>query len=69
MNKAVVITPNPWLVPMTEELPQIKTELAKVITESENCNHEGATDREQNLVSQWCGCGESNSNHQFGKLG
>lgn len=55
INKAVVITPNPWLVPMIEELPEIKAELAKVITESENCNDASPTDREQELVSQWCG--------------
>ena len=55
INNTVVITPNPWLIPMAEALPSIKTELAKVITESENCNDASATDREQKLVSQWCG--------------
>jgi hypothetical protein len=39
---------------MTEELPLIKAELAKVITESENSNDDELTDREQTFVSQWC---------------
>lgn len=54
-DKTVSITPNPWLIPIKDKLPQIKSELSKVETDGPIKKNKSSLDREQSLVSSWCG--------------
>lgn len=55
MNKTVSIEPNPWLIPIKDNLPDLKSKLAKVETVSSIKKNKSSLDREQSLVSSWCG--------------
>lgn len=54
-NKTVSIEPNPWVIPIKDNLPKMKSELAKVETDSSIKKNKSSLDREQSLVSTWCG--------------
>lgn len=55
LDKTVSIEPNPWLTPIKDKLPQIKSELRKVETDGSIKKNKSSLDREQSLVSSWCG--------------
>jgi site-specific DNA recombinase len=55
MDKTISIEPNPWVIPIQDNLPQIKSELVKVETVSPINKNKSSLDREQSLVSSWCG--------------
>ena len=55
LDKTVSIDPNPWLIPLRDNLPQIKAELSKVETVGSIKKNKSSLDREQSLVSLWCG--------------
>jgi site-specific DNA recombinase len=55
LDKMVSITPNEWLIPIKENLPRIKSELSKVETVGSIKKNKSSLDREQSLVSNWCG--------------
>ena len=60
MNRTVSIEPNPWLIPIKNNLQDLKSELAKVETVGSIKKNKSSLDREQSLVSTWCGSGDSN---------
>lgn len=53
IDKKLSLTENEWLLPIKRELPAIKNELAKVITDAENCKSESSQSREQSVMSHW----------------
>jgi len=55
LDKTVSIDPNPWVIPIKDKLPQIKSALSKVETDSPIKKNKSSLDREQSLVSSWCG--------------
>jgi hypothetical protein len=54
LDKTISIDPNPWLIPLRDNLPQIKAELSKVETVGSIKRNKSSLDREQSLVSLWC---------------
>lgn len=55
IDKTVSIDPNPWLIPIKSGLPRIKAEMSKVETVGSIKKNKSSLDREQSVVSLWCG--------------
>lgn len=55
LDKTVSIDPNPWVIPIKDNLPRIKSELSKVETVGSIKKNKSSLDREQSFVSNWCG--------------
>lgn len=55
LDKTISIEPNSWLIPLRDNLPKIKSELNKVETVGSIKKNKSSLDREQSLVSNWCG--------------
>jgi site-specific DNA recombinase len=60
LNKTISIEANPWLIPIKNSLPEIRAELSKVETVGSIKKNKSSLDREQTLVSNWCGLRDSN---------
>lgn len=54
-DKMVSIEPNPWVIPIKDKLPQLKSELSQVETVGPIKKNKSSLDRERSLVSSWCG--------------
>ena len=65
IDKSLSLASYDWLIPVGKSAKAIRTELDKVRTEPQRIQKVS----EEALRLKWCGCGESNSDHQFGKLG
>lgn len=55
VNKSISIEPFEWLIPIQKELPSLKAQIEKVETENSNKKNKSSLDREQMIMSSWCG--------------
>jgi site-specific DNA recombinase len=54
-DKTISIEPNPWVIPIKDNLQNLKSELEKVETDGSIKKNKSSLDREQSLMSSWCG--------------